>query len=842
MLKKTILFTLSIFLLISWWISEVNASEWKYSYEKSESLMHKIKWKSYSNETINFAKSKNKPIFLLLSAPSWCYWCQVYESEEYLFNPKIVKYLNENFVPIFIDADKRQDLTRQYLESGWPSTTVLNPNMERIFGYSWVRPVENMLENLERAKIFVDWNFQNKKEGKKLKYKKVKGQIIDENTINALLEYYQKDLEANFDEEFWWFWAWQKFPQARVLNYLIDEYIETQNKEYLLIINKTLENQFTNISEIQTNYNLFDPIEWWFHRYWTQRDWSPPHYEKMLYDNAKLLKVYFKLSKIEKGNEKAKEVVDKTLIFFDNYFIDKENWWFYSDTSAYLEEEYYWLKDRKKHPKPRVEKTKYTDWNSEAILTFLFLYKETWNEKYKNITENSLEFFEKNMIWKNWSFHFFKNKNEKWVSWNLLDNAYLLLAFQEAYNILWDQKYLKISEELAKYSLENLYDKNTWWFFERNSKEKNLYLKWEEIILKKPFEENSIISYVFLKLYLNTWNLEYLNAWIKTIWAIQQDFSWLDKWAYFIKSLKLLKKSLLKKYSENIVLIEKIDEKNEKNFWLNNLLLMQSENLWEIKNVFEEKKENINFKFYLFAIVSFIAGFLSFISPCTLPILPVFIANLFTSDKKNLFLKTFLFLIWLNLTFAFLWALSWIFWSLLNNYLWIASYFSWILLIIFWFLILFWKWFKWFSLSKIKFSSYLWSFLLWIFLAISWTPCDWPILVSIMALASSSWSIFTSMALLLFYGLWLSIPLLITAFFINKSWNKSKIFSLLKWKELRLWTFKIHTSHLIAGLIFIIIWYLILSWGLIKINAIFSGFDLQRYLSWFEEILMEKIK
>ena len=59
-----------------------------------------------------------------------------------------------------------------------------------------------------------------------------------------------------------------------------------------------MENQYTSIDELETNYNLFDPVEGGFHRYGTQKDWTPPHYEKMLYDNARLLKAYYHLKLI----------------------------------------------------------------------------------------------------------------------------------------------------------------------------------------------------------------------------------------------------------------------------------------------------------------------------------------------------------------------------------------------------------------------------------------------------------------------------------------------------------------------------------------------------------------
>ena len=141
------LFLLTLLLLFS---GPVIASE-KYSYHKAEELTPLIEWRDYNSQAFLEAQEEHKPIFLLLTAPSWCYWCQVYESEDYLFHPDVVATINEKFIPIYFDADKRQDLTRQYLEGGWPSTTVMMPDKTRLYGFSGVRPVPNMLTNLNNA-------------------------------------------------------------------------------------------------------------------------------------------------------------------------------------------------------------------------------------------------------------------------------------------------------------------------------------------------------------------------------------------------------------------------------------------------------------------------------------------------------------------------------------------------------------------------------------------------------------------------------------------------------------------------------------------------------------------
>ena len=91
------------------------SAEEKYTFERAEELTPLIEWRDYTPEAFQEAVDENKPIFLLLTAPSWCYWCQVYESEDYLFHPDMVAFVNENTIPIYVDADKRQELSCRHM-------------------------------------------------------------------------------------------------------------------------------------------------------------------------------------------------------------------------------------------------------------------------------------------------------------------------------------------------------------------------------------------------------------------------------------------------------------------------------------------------------------------------------------------------------------------------------------------------------------------------------------------------------------------------------------------------------------------------------------------------------
>ena len=84
----------------------------------------------------------------------------------------------------------------------------------------------------------------------------------------------------------------QKFPNGFVYKLLLEIYKETGNHDYLNMIRNTFENQYTELSDMKDTYRLFDPVEGGFHRYSTREDWTVPHYEKLLADQAKILRSY----------------------------------------------------------------------------------------------------------------------------------------------------------------------------------------------------------------------------------------------------------------------------------------------------------------------------------------------------------------------------------------------------------------------------------------------------------------------------------------------------------------------------------------------------------------------
>jgi uncharacterized protein YyaL (SSP411 family) len=107
-----------------------------------------------------------------------------------------------------------------------------------------------------------------------------------------------------------------------------------------------------------------------FYRYSTKRDWSVPHYEKMLEDNALLLKVLCKLYRIDQA-EWQRHYIEKTINYLDSWLSDESTGAFYGSQDA--DEEFYPLsaEQRKQHEAPYVDRRIYASWNAMAISAYL---------------------------------------------------------------------------------------------------------------------------------------------------------------------------------------------------------------------------------------------------------------------------------------------------------------------------------------------------------------------------------------------------------------------------------------------------------------------------------------
>ncbi len=290
-----------------------------------------VNWYPWNDEAIALAKKENKPIFLSVGY-STCYWCHVMERKVFS-NPDIAEQMNENFINIKIDREERPDLDEIYMTAtqlliqrgGWPNSVFLTPDLKPFFAGTYFPPTDMPnrpgFPSILNA-IHVAWTTRHAEViDSANRITTIIDQVISKGftPLNALpldSELVRNGfihLKSNYDEVFGGFGTAPKFPSPANLDFLLREYERQSGLKNTSEDNASLLEMVTHTLDMMAYGGIYDQIGGGFHRYSVDAKWLVPHFEKMLYDNAQLAKVYLQTYQItEKPQYRriAREIFD----------------------------------------------------------------------------------------------------------------------------------------------------------------------------------------------------------------------------------------------------------------------------------------------------------------------------------------------------------------------------------------------------------------------------------------------------------------------------------------------------------------------------------------------------
>ncbi|RLA06337.1 MAG: thioredoxin [Gammaproteobacteria bacterium] len=292
-----------------------------------------VNWQAWGEHAFAQAKQENKPIFLSIGY-STCHWCHVMERESFE-NEKIAKYLNDNFISIKVDREQLPVVDENYMmavlisngRGGWPSTNFLTTDGLSFYGGTYYPPdtflnllqqINDMWHNKNPQVLKQADNVQNaiaKFQQNQKTTDKLKNQIIKK-AVNNITNIFD-DMQGGFG-------AAPKFPHEPTLFFLLNQYQATGDDAILKMITITL--------DAMADGGIYDQIGGGFARYSTDNEWLVPHFEKMLYNQAHLGRIYLQAYQITK-NIKYKRVATEILDYIIREMTDK-NGGFYSATDA----------------------------------------------------------------------------------------------------------------------------------------------------------------------------------------------------------------------------------------------------------------------------------------------------------------------------------------------------------------------------------------------------------------------------------------------------------------------------------------------------------------------------
>ena len=285
---------------------------WKWTnrliYETSPYLLlhahNPVDWYPWGDEALALAKQENKLIFLSVGYAT-CYWCHVMEREVFS-NPEIAKMMNENFINIKIDREERPDLDEIYMtatqlliqRAGWPNSVFLTPDLKPFYAGTYFPPIDmpnrpgfpTILDAVHEA--WVEREAEVIESATQIStaiematsrgFTALTGKALEQSVTTAALDY----LRTAYNSTSGGFGTAPKFPSPSNLEFLLSEYERTADESVLKMVTRTL--------DMMAYGGIYDQMGGGFHRYSVDAKWLVPHFEKMLYDNAQLAKIYLK--------------------------------------------------------------------------------------------------------------------------------------------------------------------------------------------------------------------------------------------------------------------------------------------------------------------------------------------------------------------------------------------------------------------------------------------------------------------------------------------------------------------------------------------------------------------
>ncbi|MGW0989523.1 thioredoxin domain-containing protein [Streptomyces sp. NPDC002486] len=280
-----------------------------------------VDWWPWGPAAFEEAKRRDVPVLLSVGY-SACHWCHVMAHESFE-DRETAEYLNAHYVSVKVDREERPDVDAVYMEAvqaatgqgGWPMTVFLTPDAEPFYFGTYFPPAPRQgMPSFRQVLQGVHQAWDERRD----EVTEVAGKIVrdlagreisfgdastpgEEELAQALL-----GLTREYDPQRGGFGGAPKFPPSMVLEFLLRHHARTGAEGALQMARDTCERMARG--------GMYDQLGGGFARYSVDRDWVVPHFEKMLYDNALLCRVYAHLWR-STGSELARRVALETADF-----------------------------------------------------------------------------------------------------------------------------------------------------------------------------------------------------------------------------------------------------------------------------------------------------------------------------------------------------------------------------------------------------------------------------------------------------------------------------------------------------------------------------------------------
>ena len=435
---------------------------------------HAIHWRTWGQVAFQEAIQQDKPIFLVLTS-SWCQWCHIMD-ETTLSEASIIAIVNTDYIPIRVDSDMRPDINVRYNQNGWPSVVLLSPEGEILWGGVYVPPTQ-MLYYLGHIRRYYSEHRQEiveqtlQLQGTRFTHSltqtlpPIGGQLLLQEERAALADVPRLAglvLRDLYDQEYGGFTIHRhlKFPHPEALELLL------RLARHEPLAAPQLRGIVSYSLEQMRDGGLWDREDGGFFRYSAASDWSTPHTEKMLEENAALLHLLLHTADATQAPQWY-ELARKVLLYCNATLLQPEMGVFSGSQSA--DEEYYEpaLYSRATRQRPAVDTTVYTAWNARMVSAYLLAAQVLKQPYLDAIALKALDWLCKHMLTCDADVLYYAMRGGKaGLSGQLTARVWLMRALLDAYERHGTKKYVETASKIMEKTCQDLLDKESGLFFD----------------------------------------------------------------------------------------------------------------------------------------------------------------------------------------------------------------------------------------------------------------------------------------------------------------------------------------------------------------------------------------
>lgn len=246
-------------------------------------MTHEIRWQHFEPATLRAAAAADRPVLMVLTTP-WCQYCRELMAKSF-GDPAVVQLVEEAFVPVHVDAERRPDVNQRYGTGAWPTIAWLTPDGELIAHENYLT-AEQLRRQLDRVRTAWQkrkddiqrglrelWAHRDDREP--LPRTSLRREMVDD----IALAIYDK-----LDHRHGGFGEGSKFPHPEALDFALVQVSKRNDEQMREVVVLTLDRMMES--------PLHDIVDGGFFRYSRTPDWHSPNYEKLLDQNALVLRAY----------------------------------------------------------------------------------------------------------------------------------------------------------------------------------------------------------------------------------------------------------------------------------------------------------------------------------------------------------------------------------------------------------------------------------------------------------------------------------------------------------------------------------------------------------------------